>query len=189
MLETTHNNAIIQVKGNQQFLLENCQKTVHEQKPNDTSRQRTRRGGHRETRLVQVFQNLTSFSPSLTKQWGASLAAVIKVLRVRNDFYTQEKRWIKTTEESYYIATMAFSAKDAGQFIRQHWWIENKNHYVRDVTLHEDASRIRTNPDRMVRLRSFALNLLRDNREKNISHAVFENALSLSKVLKYRHIQ
>ena len=30
--------------------------------------------------------------------------------------------------------------------IRGHWAVENENHWVRDVTLAEDASRIRVNP-------------------------------------------
>jgi predicted transposase YbfD/YdcC len=29
-------------------------------------------------------------------------------------------------------------------YIRRHWRIENKIHYVRDVTYREDASRVRT---------------------------------------------
>src|SRR5690348_1838409 len=38
------------------------------------------------------------------------------------------------------------------------WGIENRDHYVRDVTLGEDASRIRHKPGGMARIRSAALN-------------------------------
>jgi len=48
------------------------------------------------------------------------------------------------------------------------WGIENKSHYTRDVTLHEDASRIRKNPGIVARLRSFTYNLLRHNQTDRI---------------------
>jgi hypothetical protein len=41
--------------------------------------------------------------------------------------------------------------------------VENENHWVRDMTLAEDASRIRVNPGVMARLRSQALNIARAN--------------------------
>jgi hypothetical protein len=48
--------------------------------------------------------------------------------------------------------------------IRGYWGVENKVHYVRDVTQGEDACRIRTNP--LIQIwaiaRNFALNLYRN---------------------------
>ena len=54
-------------------------------------------------------------------------------------------------------------AEPAGKEVRGHWAIENSNHYVRDVTMGEDASRIRKNPGVFARIRSFAANILRKN--------------------------
>jgi len=51
-------------------------------------------------------------------------------------------------------------AEEFRQAIHNHWGIENRNHYVRDVCMGEDRSRIRTNPHIMAKLRSFALNIL-----------------------------
>jgi predicted transposase YbfD/YdcC len=73
-------------------------------------------------------------------------------------------------------------------YIREHWWSENKNHYVRDVVLKEDASRIRTNPGILARLRSFALNILRFNSVDNIKAALFENAINSDNVRVYQGI-
>ena len=33
---------------------------------------------------------------------------------------------------------------EIGQLVRRHWWIENRLHWRRDVTLREDASQVRT---------------------------------------------
>jgi len=70
------------------------------------------------------------------------------------------------------------SAQEYGEAIRGHWAIENKNHYVRDVSMNEDSSRIRVNADRFVKLRSFALNVMRANGEENIKLALYENAIN-----------
>ena len=78
------------------------------------------------------------------------------------------------------------SAKKAATAIRSHWGIENQNHYVRDVSMLKDDSRIRTNPGIFARARSFALNILRANGEKNIADALWRNALNLNRPLEYR---
>ena len=62
------------------------------------------------------------------------------------------------------------------------WGIES-NHYVRDVTLHEDESRIRIKPVNFARLRSIALNVLRANGIKNVARALYKNALRVENVL------
>jgi len=56
---------------------------------------------------------------------------------------------------------------------RKHWGIENKVHYVRDVTFDEDRSQVRTGtgPQAMASLRNIALNLLRLAGSRNIAQA------------------
>ena len=78
------------------------------------------------------------------------------------------------------------SARKASDAIRSHWGVENRNHYVRDVSMFEDASRIRSNPGIFARARSFALNILRANREKNIADALWRNALDFNRPIAYR---
>ena len=51
--------------------------------------------------------------------------------------------------------------------------IENRNHYVRDVSCDEDKSRIRDNPGIMARARSFALNIMRKNGITNVAQALW----------------
>lgn len=56
---------------------------------------------------------------------------------------------------------------------RRHWTIENKSHYVRDVTFDEDRSQIRTQagPRVMATLRNLAITLFRRDGYTNIAQA------------------
>jgi predicted transposase YbfD/YdcC len=60
------------------------------------------------------------------------------------------------------------------QLNRGHWSIENRLHWVRDVTLDEDRCQIRTQnaPHVMATLRNFAISLLRYFGTKNIAKAL-----------------
>jgi predicted transposase YbfD/YdcC len=61
----------------------------------------------------------------------------------------------------YYISSVDESVEDMAERIRNYWHVENKVHYVRDVTQREDASRIRVHPlpNLMAIARNFARNL------------------------------
>lgn len=70
-----------------------------------------------------------------------------------------------TVDVSYYITSLDRVRADAGrlgELIRAHWGIENRLHYVRDVTWGEDASRVRkgSSPEVMAALRNTANYLL-----------------------------
>ncbi len=60
------------------------------------------------------------------------------------------------------------------QINRGHWGIENKSHYVRDVTFDEDRCRIRTKsgPRVMASLRNLAIGILRLRKHTNIAQAL-----------------
>jgi predicted transposase YbfD/YdcC len=55
--------------------------------------------------------------------------------------------------------------------IRQHWDIENKLHWLLDVTFNEDRCRIRKEhaPENIAALRHVALNLLRQEHSQHMS--------------------
>ena len=79
-----------------------------------------------------------------------------------------DKRWKNRLETAWHGCTRMFNAGQANACIRKHWSIENSLHYVRGVTLGEDASRIRTQPGTFARRRNWALNLLRFKEFQNI---------------------
>ena len=60
---------------------------------------------------------------------------------------------------------------DLAGIIRDHWDVENRLHWVRDVTLGEDASRVRTanGPRVMASLRNLAISTLRIHKWTNIA--------------------
>lgn len=168
--------------GNQKTLLNDCQVIAQTTTPAAVYQEPLTKTRNRlERRTVEVF-----ISPSLThhQKWHL-LKAVIKVTRFRKLFDTQTKTWQDTHEISFYVSTLVLSAQEFCQAIRNHWGIENRNHYVRDVTMGEDKSRIRVNPHIFAKLRSFALNILRRNNVDNVSLALFDNCMNLDLLLAY----
>ena len=102
-------------------------------------------------------------------------------------FNTKEKIYKDRSEVAVYIANYEMDAMQPNELIRKHWHIENKDHHVRDVTLREDESRIRLNPENMSTLRSFALNVLRKNNIENIKGELYENSLDFYNLYIYQH--
>ncbi|MBK1665763.1 hypothetical protein CKO38_14445 [Rhodospirillum rubrum] len=69
--------------------------------------------------------------------------------------------------------------------IREHGGIENRNHWVRDVTCGEGASRTRDDLDIIARTRSVTLNILRKNDVTNVAQALWAGSLNLDYILAY----
>jgi len=72
---------------------------------------------------------------------------------------------VTTRETVYGITSLSVAQADAGRLLaltRGHWGIENGLHYKRDVTLGEDASRVRREaaPQVMAALRNSIVHLL-----------------------------
>ena len=173
---------IVQVKGNQKTLFHDCQTLAETTIPDEVYQEPLTKTRNRiESRKVAIF-----ISPTLTddEKW-ALVKVVVKVERYRQVFDTKTKTWKNSDEISFYISTLVLSAPEFCQAIRDHWGIENRNHHVRDVTMGEDKSRIRTNPHIFAKLRSFALNILRKNKVENVSLELFENCMNLDNVLNY----
>ena len=82
------------------------------------------------------------------------------------------------------------SDKSMLEQVRGHWTIENRVFHVRDKTLHEDQSRVRTSilPEVMVIFRNLALNLFRFKKVENIAKAIRECHLKPGKELNWMGI-
>lgn len=82
------------------------------------------------------------------------------------------------TERVYGITSRPGTSRTAGQrllgLVRHHWTIENRLHWVRDVTFDEDRSQIRkgAGPQAMASLRNLAISVLRLAGAANIAKAL-----------------
>ena len=94
-------------------------------------------------------------------------------------------RWMRDGERTeatrYFITSVPRTVAGASELLRWargHWSIENRSHYVRDVTLGEDASRIRkgSGPEVMAAFRNVAIGFLRSTGVTNIAEALRRNA-------------
>jgi len=89
---------------------------------------------------------------------------------------THKKSGQRRHEVVYGITSLAPERADAEVLLRlsrQHWCVENKLHWVRDVTFDEDRSQVRSGhiPHVMATLRNTVIGLMRLNGETNIAAA------------------
>lgn len=136
-----------------------------------------------ETRIVEVFDAAGHLRKT---QWNGLISRIVRVTRVTLSRRAKDGLWDASEDVSFYASTAPLGAQKAATAIRSHWAIENRSHYVRDVCMREDQSRIRCNPGIFARARSFALNILRANGQTNIADALWKNALDLNRTLQYR---
>jgi predicted transposase YbfD/YdcC len=89
---------------------------------------------------------------------GLQSIAMVICTRIMGD---QETRFVR-----YYISSLQSDAERILHVVRKHWSIENKLHWVLDVALNEDRSRVRKDqaPENLAVLRHIALNLLKQEK-------------------------
>lgn len=156
------NEYLASLKGNQPKLFAAAKEQfVPEQEHSELSKGH----GRLERRVTQVCQQTEKLP-----EWPG-LQSVIRVECTREELLSD--MIVVTHQVRYYICSLVETAAKAAQRIRGYWGVENKVHYVRDVTQGEDKSRIRTTP--LVQLfalaRNFALNLYRECGFTNMAQA------------------
>jgi predicted transposase YbfD/YdcC len=110
---------------------------------------------------------------------GAAQVAQVRRTVTRKGKKTVEVVYLITSDRDASPATLA-------AWIRGHWHIENKLHWVRDVTYQEDKSLVRTGnaPRVMATLRGLAISLLRLDGHANIAAANRHHARDPQRTLK-----
>jgi predicted transposase YbfD/YdcC len=95
----------------------------------------------------------------------------------------KETRYVR-----YYISSLVSDAERILQIVRKHWAIENELHWVLDVAMNEDRSRVRKDqsPENLAVLRHIALNLLKQEKtaKGGIRAKQFQAALKEDYLLK-----
>lgn len=94
-----------------------------------------------------------------------------------------------TREVAYAISSVPLTQATAAQFLswwRNHWHIENRSHYVRDVSLGEDACQVSSGqaPQILAALRNTVLTLLRQAAHTNIAAALRHYSIHVTKALR-----
>jgi hypothetical protein len=138
--------------------------TARPQAVPDADRDCARGHGRREIRTLKILSVSTGI--------GFPNAAQAIQIRRRRRRLDQPKRF--TTETVYAVTDLMVHQARPTQlaaWIRGHWPIENKVHWVRDVTYDEDRSQIRTGtgPQVMAALRNAAIGALRTAGVTNIA--------------------
>ncbi len=111
----------------------------------------------------------------------SGLAQVCRIHR-EVEYVSGAHRGTTHAEWAYALTSLPPEQADAArleQIWRGHWQIENGLHYVRDVTLGEDACQVRTQraPATFAACRNTALNLLRQSGVTNVAAALRRYAM------------
>jgi predicted transposase YbfD/YdcC len=178
----TNSYLLAQVKGNQPTLLHTLEDLTDTRTPTDRCEVKDKIAhGRQERRRVETFDVAGCLGPD----WNELVVTAARLTRLTWHKNTKDGMWRASNDSAIYLCQKGLSAVDFDAAIRGHWEVE-AHHYVRDVSLDEDASRIRINPLSFARLRTIALNILRANGVKNVGQALFRNALNLENILSYR---
>ena len=176
-ITTRHGDYVFTVKGNQPGLRRSLAALPWQHVPAHRSTERSH--GRTTTRTIKAVE-----APPRLGFPGAR-----QVLQLRRTMTRQGKR---SVEVVYLICsrsmTLAPPTQVAG-WIRGHWAIEDRLHYVRDVTFDEDRCRVRTGTgaEAMAALRNLAITLLRlagwDNIAQGTRHAARDVARAAELIL------
>lgn len=170
----SHNHYLGALKGNQSGLLKEVKTNFQVE---DTYIELSKGHGRIEERMVDTCQSLEGIRP-----W-AGLCTLIRVTATRT-LLKGEYEIVGKSETRYYISSLSETARQFAHRIRCYWGVENKVHYVRDVTQAEDACRIRVIPlpQLWAIARNLALNLYRDLGFRNMAQAQRRCSFSLNQL-------
>jgi predicted transposase YbfD/YdcC len=162
LIVNSDNHYLAALKGNQPHLFNSVKAHFV---PQESYFELSKGHGRLEKRRVSICTQLDGVKP-----WPG-LQTLIRVESERQ--FKKGGHPCVETETRYYIASLLESAESFAQRIRGYWGVENKVHYVRDVTQGEDRSRIRMHelPQIFTVARNFSLNLYRSNGLCNMAQA------------------
>lgn len=157
-------NYILAVKNNQKELYQGIEDTFRLQLRTEQSLSAELDFGHGriENRTCYLSDNLEYID---SKKWkGTKTLVKIVSERYNKTLHKQEETAVR-----YYISSLKADADTFNRFVRSHWGIENRLHWLLDVCFGEDASRKR-----------------QENSPMNFS-VVFKTALTMLKKYRYQN--
>lgn len=149
------------LKGNQGTLHDDVRRFLDDRASEKVTAEPAVDGDHGriETRIATVSTAIDWLQED--HQWPG-LKAIGKIVRRR------ETGTKTTTETAYYLLSTPLAAECFGQVVRAHWGVENRLHWMLDVTMNEDQARNRLDngPNNLAVLRHMALNILNVQKSK-----------------------
>ncbi|MGI0495340.1 ISAs1 family transposase [Alkalinema pantanalense CENA528] len=142
------------VKGNQPTLLKQLQAQFEQLPPSSVDHQDEQTRDRVTRRAVIVLDQI----PALDPGW----VGIQRIIRVERSGTRAQKPY---HEVMFYISSLPLEASGFAQFIRHHWHIENRLHWVKDVILKEDETPVCDGNAliNFVIVRTLSLNLFRLN--------------------------
>jgi predicted transposase YbfD/YdcC len=167
-----HADYVMTVKANMPTLYKQLKKLPWARIPSVSSVSKDH--GRRARRTIKV-----ALAPTWVGFDGAAQVAQLRRTVISKGKKTVEVVYLITSDRSATPETLA-------AWVRRHWHIENKLHWVRDVSYQEDKSLVRTGnaPRVMASLRSLAISILRLDGHANIAAANRHHARDPQRTLK-----
>lgn len=165
--EDLHAHYLLFIKANQPSLLAAITDALtgtDEQFADTTWTEQGKGHGRREKRTIRT-------APADGTGWPGA----VQVLRIRRDTGPTHGPW-DSKEIAYGITSLPASLagpRHLAIYARNHWAIENREHYVRDVTFREDAQKARTGsqPNAHAGIRNLVIGAFRKKGHANIAAA------------------
>jgi len=171
------NHYIVQVKANQKTLLKQIQSNTSEMNSCVNSFvEETKKRGRIEIRKIFIHKDLSGIS----EEW-IGLKRLIRIER-----YVSSSKGGRY-EIAYYISDICSNkASFFAKHTRNHWGIENRLYWVKDVILEEDASKITKGmaPENMSIIRNITCNIYRSHGFDSIKYATELFANDIKEILK-----
>jgi predicted transposase YbfD/YdcC len=142
-------------------------------------RSKDRGHGRRETRTLKKTAVAAAAGPGGQGLLFPHAEQAVRITRTRTVRTGGKSR--RSTETAYTITSLTAldaTGEQIAQAVRGHWGVENRLHYVRDVTWDEDRCQIRTanGPQVMASLRNLAITILRLTGHTNIAAGLRHHA-------------
>jgi predicted transposase YbfD/YdcC len=165
------NDYIVTLKKNQSSLFKTAQELVKSTKALDSLQTSEQLHGRTTTRSTTIYP----IPAQLLPLWaGAKYIIALVRTGLRWQGKKSRRRLVDFNESHYYLSSLDWSARQFSDAIRGHWLIENRLHWVKDVTLNEDncIHRGGNAPANWAMVRQFLVSLARMNGTNTLPQAL-----------------
>jgi predicted transposase YbfD/YdcC len=158
----SNNHYLVKVKANQPKLLASLNQTIDSCSAMEVHIHKERSRGRKETRTTSIYYPQQNIPPG----W----LGINTILLVEREFI--EKKNTHCSRSIYITDLPAKNVRGLACGIRGHWYIENKLHYTKDVTMREDTTSTKDKKAaaNLTLFRNIAFNILK-TKHKSIKYA------------------